>query len=349
MNHRMRTSWIVSSVTFLGLVISAGYAQANWWDNNTAYRPLYPAYRPVYPGGSSYTAASPVVTAQPVQSSGCNTCASGRQACATCAPAGQPMTVNYAPRTWFRSRWVRVPVTAYRPLVVANQPNCAPTTQRQPCTTYRWQLQRVRTYRPLFSWLPWWPRRAAPVVVGSNFAPTSSCGTCAPAATTVPSPAPYYQPPGVSPATTVPSIMSPTVPRSNTPADLRPSLRPAEAPLPGQGATTRRANPASESGSTTFRRLPRRADAARPFSDVTPIPDTRPAPMARESTEDESIPRLLNPRNHTASLRDTQVWAVIPVNRLQADRIPTNRVQQNSARAPSQPARWDDSGWRSAK
>ena len=356
MSHWIRTSLTLSSVTALVVAISAGSVHASGWGSGPV-RPLYPASSSAAP----YAAARPIVAAQPVQSGGCNSCAAAPAPCNRCAQTLQPTTVNFAPRTWFRSRWVRVPVTAYRPVTVVNQTtnptNCAPVTQLQPCSMYRWQVQRVPTYRPLLSWLTWWRRPLAPAYLGAYtapaahcstcvptaaaFAPASNCETCAPAAAQAPNSAPYYQPPAAAPATTVPG--------SRAPADLRPRLRPSEVDAPVPGVTTRRVNPTAGSNNSSVRSLPHRPRARQPYSNVVPIPDTGPAQTPRESAEDHSIPQLLSPRNHTASLRDTPVWELTRAHTSQRAAAPERRPATNSAATRPQPERWDDSGWRSAR
>ena len=334
MNHRIRTSIILGLVSLITLTGWCTDAQAFWfgWFRNN--RTPYPAYRPVYTAGNM--CYQPVVAA-PTPGS-CNTCVSGYQ----------PTTVQYAPQTYYRNQWVRVPVTVYRPVTVAQQPILG-ANQLQPCTTYRWQLQRAPSYRPLFSWFRRPVMAPAPSFFGT--VPASSCASCSPAAATVPANSQQYYQQGI---TTAPLSASPAPGNAPTPADQRPSLKPADAQPSVPDATIRRAPSAEQSsGSTTGPSL----GSPRPLSNVVPIPDLRSRPTVRPQSN-RDIPPLLTPSSrpgssrHTASLRDTHRWAVTPITWAQPVRndAPLNaqtRLKPVTPTAKPQ-ERWDDSGWRSA-
>ena len=324
MNRRIRTSMILaifSLLTFVGWNTEAHAFWFGWFRGN----------RPVYPTATTGYSPQPVVAAQPIAN-----------ACNACTPAFQPTTVRYAPQTLYRSHWVRVPVTAYRPVQVANQPVYAPTPQLQPCTTYRWQLQRSASYRPVYSWFrPW---NAAPVLSFFGTAQAANCGTCAPAVTTVPG-SQYYQ---QSPLNPIPATAPAAATQGNA-ADLRPSLKPSEAQ---PSATIRRATPTNQSDGAMLRGgTSPTLGGARPSSNVTPIPDLQSRPATNPSVLDRNVPARRNPGNQTASLRDSHRWAVTPINWSQP--VPTTSTQTNQPRPAAEPAkpavRWDDSGWRSAK
>lgn len=163
----------------------------------------------------------------PVPNAGCGGCGLTRSWC--------------APRTAYRSTWVRVPVTRYRPaLGTAETAYGVPATQ--PCNGYTWQLRRVpvTTYRPLTGmWESLFPPQQPVSYFGTQVtAPCDTYGTAIPQE--APLGTPYYptQPDAV-PGTTsiVPSAglgtgppysspASPTPSNGITPADRPPSLNP---------------------------------------------------------------------------------------------------------------------------
>lgn len=146
--------------------------------------------------------------------------------CNTCQPP--QVTANYVPQTCYRTQYVNVPVTTYRPAVGTDPCTGCPVTCMRPTISYVQQARLVpyTTFR----------------VVLSN----ATSGCCAPATS--------YGVSGYAPATysggsaccgQTPSYASPTVPyysgpTSNSattasPADLRPSLPPETAPADGSG------------------------------------------------------------------------------------------------------------------
>ncbi|MCY2986702.1 MAG: hypothetical protein NTY19_02425, partial [Planctomycetota bacterium] len=164
--------------------------------------------------------------------------------------APQQVVVSYLPDVSYRTSFVRVPTTNYRPINTVDPVTGYTSTAMLPCTTYSWQLQRVpyTTYRPVYGVAT--PTSAAYggcAVVSYNAAPVmggvpNGCSTCAPA--TVAPAAPYYTPgramaPAMPTGPAVPTYPSfsqppgyqpipanPAAPRSPTPADLQPSLSP---------------------------------------------------------------------------------------------------------------------------
>jgi hypothetical protein len=279
--------------------------------------------------------------------------------CDPCGQVAQPVITNYAPQTCFRTTWVRVPVTNYRPVAAVDPCTSCPVTTLRPCTTYMWQARRVPTYtafRPLVT--------ACAAPVAAAYAP-ATCATCAPATTTfapvvAPAPAlgcsscgvapagtPYYTPSAVGAPNVAPRVVVPGTP---TPADLQPSLAPT-------GVT-----PAAP----TIRNFPAYNDPVVPVEDpAVAIPLNSPARMQKKPAEDNRLkfvpdpdaqpagdepnraPRLLTPREKTATKSLRREWASTPIQ--------WSGVRQASADVPvvKEPVKaapatdvWDDTGWR---
>jgi len=254
------------------------------------------------------------------------------------APAAQPIVANYAPQVRYRTTWVPVPVTRYRPVMATDPTTGCPTTSLQPCNAYTWQLRRVPVvqYRPIWS-RPSWCRPRLPWFTAPALAPSSGCCTTAPAQAM---PQPYYAPqPG---GTTRPSTGE--TPGAPTPADEKPSLSPetrvqdsAANPLPYRSPL---AGPEVNAG---------RAPATNPTSSeslrrpvyVKPLPDPE-AERERPPSYDDP-PQLLNPRERTAGRAP---WAVVPITWPMVTE-PTN--VQRVPGAARDPQHWDDRGWRSER
>ena len=280
-----------------------------------------------------------------------------------CAPLCQPtapppMVANYTPQVRYRTTWVPIPVTQYRPVMAMDPGTGCPTTGLQPCNSYTWQLRRVPvvSYRPIYScWSRGLFAPAAPPMVAPAVAPTDPCGvplTCAPSqpyypgmpgATLVPGPAmtlpgsPTLAP---GPATTVPGTApGVNVVPSPSPADIPPSLSPSAIQPGGNVPQTRLAPPsgvpnaAADGGARSS--TPGRA------VHVKPVPDPQSDPSSLPTYE---APQLLNPRDRSAFRAPS--WAVVPISwpaplpkaetRTESRPLPVNRE-------------WDDSGWVSAR
>jgi hypothetical protein len=239
-------------------------------------------------------------------------------------PAAVPVRAGYAPTVPFRSTWMRVPVTTYRPVVTADPITAAPVTQLQPCNAYTWQ--RTRTPAHL------WQRRPVVAVPQANAAPC--CGSQVPAATySGATTVPYYVPqPAGSQAPLPVTPAAPAAPAAgSTPADLAPSL-----PAGSVGRTQLPASPPR-----TVQPAPQTVlQRGRAASDVVPVPDpdarreSQPVPEVRQPNV--VAPPLLDPRNHTARhARQASVSAAAwPVTARTAPRSPADAQPQ-----------WDDRGW----
>ena len=73
--------------------------------------------------------------------------------CQNCTVPCQRQVGNYVRQTSYRTNWVQVPVTSYRPVATTDPVSGCTVTCMRPCTTYRWQAQRVpfTSYRPVVS------------------------------------------------------------------------------------------------------------------------------------------------------------------------------------------------------
>jgi hypothetical protein len=305
------------------------------------------------PQGSGVVVGQPVVAQPTVPATyaprGCwFSCGSGSCFARQSAPS--------TPQVRYRTHWVQVPVTVYRPVTGTDPMTGCPTTCLQPCTTSRWQLRRVPvvTYRPQFRCLSWFrnlfrcQRQPAPVCPPTS--PPAVMGTT-PVVPGLPAPnvtiPPYYSPsPGATlapapGATTVPGAGSPSGATSSpAPADTRPTLQPNSASSNPPPATTRAApTQANSAGATQNRRDHSTPVNAGPPSVVTPIPDPE---MPRMTAPRHDPPELLNPRDRTAA---RGAWEVVPISWSAPSRQPrfTTPAQSTAPRVD-----FDDSGWRSA-
>jgi hypothetical protein len=330
----------------------------------------------------------PTTVARPIAADACQTCYSPvaqpavvQQGVAAVAAPAAPTYVGPIRRFWaalrgfpnYQTQWVAVPVTTYRPVPTVDPTTGLAVTSLAPCSTYRWQLQRVPAPSYAVGYAPAAvpSHYSQPVVVGppayagSVISAPGGCSTCdgaypsTPAYETGPSlaptPSPYPSVPGVpsGPAATVPDY---SVPGAVTePADLRPSL--------DQGAYSGGASaiPAESRKAVTERQdpLPLRQGDLR----LVPVPD----PDAGDDAEIEA-PQLLNPNDRSASSRGVQYAAYTTIEwPAAASRQPAkhtvampvvrreSRTEMSPPQAtapsstPRQPLDWDDSGWRSAR
>lgn len=179
-------------------------------------------------------------TTQPVTQppTGYYTPAPSKPACPSCQ---RPVTVNYAPYTTYRTTWIQVPVTVYRPVSGIDPATGRPVTIVQPCQTTQWQVQRVPVSGPFTSMYRALPvsgyqtvapayYQGAPCVVAPAAAVAPGMTYSAPAA--VPGAASYPAAPATSyPAGTYPGGSYPAAP--SVPSNVVPAT-----PIPNGGGTT---------------------------------------------------------------------------------------------------------------
>ncbi len=150
-------------------------------------------------------------------------------------------SVHYRARTRYRSRWVQVPTTVYRPVTTTDPVTGVVSSAMQPCLTYTWQQRRV----PVTIWRPTGISQAVPATGLQTIVPnTVAVPQATPAGTVIPStpaPAGTVAPPGTTipgwstpanaaPANTTPGAGWPNTPgvqspaNTNDPASIRPEI-----------------------------------------------------------------------------------------------------------------------------
>ena len=197
------------------------------------------------------------------------------------APAAPPLAL--APATAaasapgpFRTAWVQVPVTVYKPVATIDPATGATVNTMQACTTHRWQLRRVPVGLSRPAWYASQPTGGA-VMAGPFAAPVAApvwqqgvpatigppgCASCQSGAATMyapqspamsapyaASPSPYQAAPTPSGQPYAPSLtpvqaapMNSGAVGSPTPADMAPSLlKPSENPLQGPSNAVQKA------------------------------------------------------------------------------------------------------------
>jgi len=269
-------------------------------------------------------------------------------------PAPQAI-VNYAPATRYRTQWVQVPVTTYRPVFEANPQTGWPRLQMRACQRYVWQVRRVpvSVMRPNFEGncsriFPWcW-----------NWAPRAN-NCCVPQVGTIttPGPQPYYSGPDArQPALALP----PTTSNPGEAADQVPTL-PSKTlnlnttpPSTDNGATNSPADLPVANGQSILRRpIEKPSPALEPSkprvispAKTEPIPDLDRQPLLKNQG-----PELLNPQDRTARASHLNhwtnfgaiQWASMPsVRPVSVATSPASRqvIQQPSGDVPA-PLRWE--------
>ncbi len=268
------------------------------------------------------------------------------------------VAMAYRPIVRYRTSWVRVPTTNYRPITNYDPTSGLAVTAMRPCTTYTWQVRRVpyTSFRPSFTQL--FSSPAVPVQTAVPYVqayPTYS--TPQP-----PAPAPYYSPatgssqvPLAPPPTSAPLLQAPPVPAAPTgteAADQQPSLVPgttfgggARQPVPEiRRRPVETDPPAQQNGQPAAKQ-----SSAQPAVQVIPDPEA-----GSMSPQTPVVPSLFDPNDRTAARWLHQVtWDVAPIEWAK----PAGTAQQHSA--PSQDVRIETSspsvqksgtdGWRSVR
>lgn len=365
----VRWSWILTT-TFVLTTTWLGRADcqaATFWDWLTGRTPSYQPFAghtanyaaqptafaamqnattvPAAPGTTSVAPPVAVSPSVPATVAPAQTTVIGPPAvAATCPPTAYPQrgcslfrwpfVRGYEPQIRYRTRFVRVPVTSYRPVVTTDPATGCPTTCMQPCVRYAWRLRRVPVvrYRPIFSWSRWGQPAAVPSVVAPASAGCSSCGPGYLGSSVGTTIAPSWTP--APQATTVPGTGNTGSGLAPVPADIPPSLSPGEI-QPSQPQS-----PNSGASSSSYRLTP--PSNASPSTSVRPIPDP----------ENEVYRPTLQPPQSTATRDRTAMatpWPVVPI---QWSAVETSRRTEIRS-ATYQPKRtepvpvWDDSGWHS--
>jgi hypothetical protein len=231
--------------------------------------------------------------------------------CESCTVTCQRQVVNYVPQTSYRTNWVQVPVTSYKPVATTDPCSGCTVTCMRPCTTYRWQAQRVpyTSYRPVYSTVTvqrplnamlsgttGMPATAGCATCGVPAAPTAAptAGVLTPGGSYLNTPAPAAYPGTTYPTATYPGASSPGVGVPSTGGSPFNASIPANNPpsLPStnlQGNTTLRIPPAP-----TYDKSILTKPEATPSGDrLTPVPQAQPgvnSPITSGSSSASPIP-----------------------------------------------------------
>lgn len=243
-----------------------------------------------------------------------------------CAPPQISQTVNYVPQTCYRTQYVNVPVTTYRPVTGRDPCTGCPVTCLRPTTAYVQQARMIpyTTYRAVLSnpccgaAAPAVTAGYAPAYTGVGYAAGNSCSGCAAgtAATYAPAATPYY---GGASASTIISPSNSYIPSNgSSSANGSSAIAPTLAPSAGNGQT---------------------------FRSEKPIPNIKVEEPADDKSTDSGTtsgtgatlsPRLFQPNDRTTSY---------PILRARSHRpVSYTEPAPESAKAPERPI--DDGGWR---
>lgn len=237
-----------------------------------------------------------------------------------CAPPQVSQTVNYVPQTCYRTQYVNVPVTTYRPVVGRDPCTGCPVTCMRPATTFVQQARMVpyTTYRmvltnPCCGATP--AVSAASYTAGASYAPAASCcGGAAPVTYAAPAvSAPYF---GSAPAGTI--VGSSTDAAANVPT-LAPS-----------GGT---------SGNRTYQESNRLQNLQKPIAPAKGEQPADDAPADEGTTSGAGAilsPRLIRPNDRTTSYPILRAGTHRPVS-----------YNEPAAQPAAMPMRAvNDGGWR---
>jgi len=397
--HIIRLGCLVMLLNALTVQPAIGYTLVDWirtWPVSTpgaVAAPAFPAVVPTYPA-PAYVApgcgpAAPSCETRPPYYSAPAPLAPAPH-CGVALPAApvgagvsyfQPAVVAPTPvqHVRYRSTWVRVPTTNYRPIVNYDPATGWPTTAMLPCTTYTWQMQRVPVAGPA-NWLldplrnlfgPAAPPGApavgiyapAPIVVQGGTDSPAPTLPAAPAYTGPPSmapPSPYGTTAPLSPPTASPGWMpsgasAPTMPAPQTapagpaPADQPPQLSPNEIqrlqPIP----EIRRYPPADD-GATQPPLLnpsPPAPPASPPLFSPVPDPDA-----GSSRSQVPAAPSLYDSDGRTARVLPlSSRWPAVPIHwpeRPAVAESPAVTPFRLSEPTPS-PAALDTGGWQAVR
>lgn len=277
-----------------------------------------------------------------------------------CAPPQVTQTVNYVPQTCYRTQYVNVPVTTYRPVASRDPCTGCPVTTLRPSTTVVRQAQLVpyTTYRRVLT-----NTCGAPAATASytsmfrgvaSYPATRGCSSCGATPTYAPAVStPMYSgaTPTYAPAATTPTYngaMSGTTGNSSS----------GYSPSSSYGASSGYGASSSQTGTPTLA-----PSGTQTYQQQKPIPDTQADRPENRQPEKESGPSLngsgsndagsndsgttsgtgaiLSPRLFQPNDRTTQY----PILRARLHRPVSYHEPLTEPAAPAAPAAEDD-GWR---
>lgn len=294
------------------------------------------------------------------------------------APVVTQTTVNYVPQTCYRTQYVTVPVTTYRPATGCDPCTGFPVTTMRPAICYVQQARLVpyTTYRAVLTSTS---GGCAPVYGAAAYAPAAGCSGCSAA----PAMQPYYN---AAPAAAAPLGSAPLSPAAAGAPTLAPGENPATssfsqrppiissgpaAPIAPNGAMPAAPNgaiPAAPNGARIEQRqkpigLPNEEqNKAAPSGTHDGEKKSQESPEKTKENEADattSAPKLINPGDRTTLHADEAVR--FAVHRVVADRatagadrainwrdtaaLPASHVAKPAPKR-SPPAADDADGWR---
>jgi hypothetical protein len=238
-----------------------------------------------------------------------------------CAPPQVTQTVNYVPQTCYRTQYVSVPVTTYRPVTGRDPCTGCPVTCLRPATTIVQQARLVpyTTYRMVLSnpccgaatTAAYAPSYAPSI----GYTPAASCGGCSGAA----APMTYAQPAASAPYYGSAAASSTII--SSPAADAAAS------------APTLAAPPAGSAGTPTFAAPRQKAEKPIQTIDENGSTEENGSESKASGTGNVLSPRLFQPNDRTTS------YSI-----LRAGTRPV--AYRETAPAPPQQRPIDDGDWR---
>ncbi|HUY89070.1 MAG TPA: hypothetical protein VMV10_10075 [Pirellulales bacterium] len=246
------------------------------------------------------------------------------------APVVTPTVVNYMPQSGYRTQYVTVPMTTYRPATGCDPCTGFPVTTMRPVISYVQQARLVpyTTYRAVLT-SPASP--CAPVYGAAAYAPASTCSGCSAA----PATQPYYSPAPASPAPIRASPLGAAPIGSASPG--APTLAPSEnppastftqrPPIISSGPVISNGSSAAPNGAQIETRqkpigLPnaeeKKTSPGESNDRKSPAKEAPEKKAENEPASTSSSPRLINPGDRTTSRPDDSVR--FAVHRIVAER-----------------------------
>ncbi|HVW38282.1 MAG TPA: hypothetical protein VHB99_13295 [Pirellulales bacterium] len=265
------------------------------------------------------------------------------------APVAAPTVVNYVPQTCYRTQYVTVPVTTYRPAMGCDPCTGFPVTTMRPVIAYVQQARLVpyTTYRAVMT---------APVglglpVMGSvGYAPSAGCSSCSAAPAAQPyysaAPAPIAAPAAVAPIGSA-SPGAPTLAPTENPATSTFTQRPyiPSGPIISSSPVAPASPPAAVNSGTLETRqkpieLPKKPEQKSSSGESTDGKSrAKDAPESKAESDADSAssaPRLINPGDRTTMHVDGAVK--FAVHRVEARPAVSRGGAESFRDLPARPA-----------
>jgi hypothetical protein len=269
------------------------------------------------------------------------------------APIAAPTVVNYVPQTCYRTQYVTVPVTTYRPAMGCDPCTGFPVTTMRPAISYVQQARLVpyTTYRAVLT-SPVSP--CTPVMGSVGYAPSTGCSSCSAAPAAQPyysaAPAPIAAPAAAAPIASAPlgsaSPGAPTLAPTENPATSTFTQRPfiPSGPIISSAPGVPASPPAPVNGGTLETRqkpieLPKKPEGKSSSSESTDGKNPAKAPESKSESDADSAssaPRLINPGDRTTMHVDGAVK--FAVHRVEARPAASRGGAESFRDLPARPA-----------